>query len=245
MDLKSAKKILRKVEKDYDVIAKEWSLTRSHPRAYQVAMTKKIKKGDRVLDLGCGNAVLYEILAGKSIDYVGLDVSSKLLNLAKKNISLVKKRGEKARLIKGDIISLPFLKNKFDWVLSLAVLHHIPSQELQKKSAEEIYRVLRPGGRIVISVWNLYTIYAREKFKLDNFNLARPFGWEKNDFLTPWKATPKKIIQRYIYRFSKKELHDLFAKVGFKKIKVGYGDKNGKWTNSLNKSYNIILEAEK
>ncbi|KKR49117.1 MAG: hypothetical protein UT86_C0001G0089 [Candidatus Magasanikbacteria bacterium GW2011_GWC2_40_17] len=245
MDLRSAKKILKKVEKDYNIIAKEWSLTRSRPRAYQIAMTKRIKKGDKVLDLGCGNAVLYEILAGKSIDYVGLDVSSKLLNLAKKNISSVKKNGERARLIKGDIVDLPFSKNQFDWVLSLAVLHHIPSRELQKKSAEEIYKILKPGGRIVISVWNLHTVYAREKFKLNDFNLLRPRGWEKNDFLTPWKATLKKIIQRYIYRFNKKELYDLFAKAGFKKIKVGYGDKNGEWTKSLNKSYNIILEAEK
>lgn len=240
MDLKIAKKVLKKVECDYDAIAKEWDITRSAPRAYQVKTAEGIKKGQKVLDVGCGNGVLYDVLVKKSIDYTGVDLSSHLLKTAQKRLQ---KYGGKIKLLKGNIIGLPLRDKAFDWVLALAVLHHIPSKELQKKSAQEIYRVLKPRGRAVVSVWNLYTDYARNKFNLDD--LVKPEGWEENDLLTPWRATPKKTIQRYLYRFDKKELRDLFKSAGFKKIKVYYGDADGKAVTKLQKSYNIIALVQK
>jgi len=244
MDLQSAKKVLKKVEQDYDAIAKEWDVSRGAPRAYQIKTTGGIKKGDQVLDVGCGNAVLYDCLAKKSINYVGVDLSSHLLNLAKKR---VKDQGyaKKVRLIKANIIDLPLEDNQFNWVLALAVLHHIPSKELQTKALQEIYRVLKSKGQAIISVWNLYSPYAENKFKIKEQLKKIPAGWSEKDLLTPWKATPKKTIQRYLYRFDKKELKDLLQTAGFKKIKIHYGDSDGNFVTDLKKSYNIIALVQK
>lgn len=244
MDLVAAKKVLKKVEKDYNLIAKEWNLTRSTPRPYQIKTTGGIKKGDRVLDVGCGNAVLYDCLASKSIDYIGLDLSGNLLKLAKKRIPKLG-RNQKVKLVKGNIINLPFEDQLFDWVLALAVLHHIPSKELQEQSVKEIYRVLKPKGHGVISVWNLYTSYAENKFKIKEQLKKNPSSWSEKDLLTPWKATPKITVQRYLYSFDKEELRKLLQSVGFKKIKIGYGDANGNFVTDLKKSYNIIALVQK
>ncbi|MCX6778986.1 MAG: class I SAM-dependent methyltransferase, partial [Candidatus Magasanikbacteria bacterium] len=209
-----------------------------------IKTTGGIKKGDKVLDLGCGNAVLYDHLAKKSIDYVGVDLSSHLLNLAKKRIK-AQGYNKKVHLVKGNIIALPLKDNQFDWVLALAVLHHIPSKELQFKSAQEIYRVLKSKGQAVISVWNLYSSYAEKKFKIQEQLKIIPTGWSEKDLLTPWRATPKKVIQRYLYRFDKKELKKILQLAGFKKVKIYYGDSDGNSVADLQKSYNIIALVQK
>lgn len=244
MNLAVAKKVLKKVEKDYNLIAKEWNLTRNAPRPYQIKTTGGIKKGNKVLDVGCGNAVLYDCLASKSINYTGLDLSGNLLKLAQKRISKLSGK-QKISLVKGNIINLPFKDRQFDWVLSLAVLHHIPSKELQEQSVKEIYRVLKPKGRGVISVWNLYTPYAENKFKIKEQIKRNPSGWCDKDLLTPWKATPKITVQRYLYRFDKEELKKILQTAGFKKIKINYGDAEGNFVTDLKKSYNIIASFQK
>jgi len=245
MDIKAAKKILKKVEQDYDLIAKEWGITRERPRAYQAKMVQGVKKGDKVLDLGCGNSVLYDVLGNKSIEYVGVDISAKLLTLAKKRIKENRAANSKTKIIKGSITNIPLKDKDFNWVLALAVLHHIASKELQQKSVEEIYRVLKPGGKAIVTVWNLFSVYATDRFKIKEHQANLPSGWENKDLLTPWKATPTKIVQRFLYQFDKKELRQLFKKAGFKKIEISYGDAEGNKMTNLNKAYNIVVRAQK
>jgi ubiquinone/menaquinone biosynthesis C-methylase UbiE len=245
MNLEEAKKIIRKVEKDYDLIAKEWNTTRTFLRAGQMKIGEKIKKEQRVLDIGCGNGILYSLFAQKAIDYTGLDISSKLLALARKRINQIKSSKDKVRLVKGNILALPFSDNYFDWVFAFAVLHHLPSQELQRQAVKEIFRVLKSKGKVVISVWNLFSDYLEKKFHLSEWIKKRPPGWEENDFLIPWKATPQKKIERYIYRFTPRELKELFQLEGFKNIKCFWENQEGKPTSNSRKAFNIILMAQK
>lgn len=245
MDAQSARKIIKKTEKDYDAIAKEWDKSRDLAKPHQIRNIKGIKKGEKVLDVGCGNAVLYDILAEKSIDYKGIDISQKLLNVAKRRIAKFKKNGEKIILKKSDITDIHFSKDKFDWVLALAVLHHVPSRELQEKAVQEIYRVLKPKGKTIVSVWNLYSDYAEKKFKIKEQLKNLLASYSQNDLVIPWKATPKKIYRRFIYRFDKKELFFLFKKAGFKKIIIAYRDFKGNKVKSLKKGSNITVTAQK
>lgn len=52
-----------------------------------------------------------------------------------------------------DNLSLPFRDESFDAVLSIAVVHHFSTTERRVRALKELARVLRIGGRIVISVW--------------------------------------------------------------------------------------------
>jgi len=239
MELKRAVKILEQTRKNYDLIAKEWNITRPWPRVAQINAVKDVRKGEKILDIGCGNGVLYDALSKKSIDYTGVDVSSKLLKLAKARMPA------KAKLMKGDILDLPFKDGLFDWVFAFAVLHHIPSEKLQNQAMREMYRVLKPNGKVMVSVWNLYSDYAKKRFKIAEQLKNRPTGWNKNDLTIPWKATAPHVVNRYIYRFTQKNLSALLRRQNFKKIKTSLQSQSGQATRDIKNGQIIILRAQK
>ncbi|MFN3682340.1 MAG: class I SAM-dependent methyltransferase [Fimbriimonadaceae bacterium] len=94
----------------------------------------------RVLDLGCGTGVVLGELEGWA-EPVGLDFSPLALGFCRRRglRRLVAARGE----------SLPLRTSSFDAVLALDILEHIPDDEA---AFREAYRVLRPGGALVLSV---------------------------------------------------------------------------------------------
>lgn len=230
-------------------MAKEWDISRTSLRPFHFKIIKGVKKGDKILDVGCGNALLYDILADKSIDYTGIDVSKRLLEIAKKRVGELK-RNQKLnslnfKFVKGNVIKLPFGDNKFDWVFALAILHHLPSREYREKAVREIYRVLKSGGRVTATVWNLYSNYAKEKFKIKEQLKNKPDGWGPKDLIIPWKATPGKKIARYVYSFDEKEFIHLFKTVGFKKIVVSYRDQQGRQLKDKKTGFFLFLAAQK
>lgn len=95
--------------------------------------------GARIADLGCGSGVFTSLLQRRGFDCVGVDLSPKLIRIARQTYPDVEFR-------EGDIEHLPFADESFDGVLLAGVLHHLP--ELSACAAE-IKRILRPGGRFV------------------------------------------------------------------------------------------------
>ncbi|MDY6966458.1 MAG: methyltransferase domain-containing protein [Halobacteriota archaeon] len=108
-----------------------------------------IKKGDVILDLGCGPGTLAITLAQnfKEAEIYGVDLSEKTLNLARKVIFSLG-LNDAIKLERGDIEDLPFPDDFFDVVLSQAVINLVPRKKL---AFEEISRVTKPDGHIVIS----------------------------------------------------------------------------------------------
>ena len=153
------------------------------------------------MDLGCGTGRLYEIFKNKNIDYLGIDFSENLIKIAKE------KYGD--RFIVGDILNLPFPDKNFDSVWSIAVLHHIPSEELRAHAMTEIKRVLRPRGRLIATYWNIKSFLRKDVFI--------PFHGKK----------------RYYHVFTKRELEKLFEESGFKVEELKYLKRNDKKTNIL------------
>lgn len=94
----------------------------------------------RVLDLGCGTGAVLDELASWATP-VGLDMSSLALNFCQK-------RGIN-RLAIGDGTAMPFENGVFDAMIGLDVFEHI---EDDAKAFAESFRVLKPGGKLVLSV---------------------------------------------------------------------------------------------
>lgn len=207
MDKEYAKYLLKKTVEDYDLIAEEFSRTREKPwPEIKFLFDDYLIPGDKVLDLGCGNGRMFEFFQDKNIDYVGIDSSEKLIELAKKRYPGV-------RFELADALNLPFLDNSFDKVYSFAVLHHIPSEELRLRFLEEARRVLRPGGKIILTVWNLW----QRRGLMNNlkYALSKILGLSKLDFkdvFVPWG----KISQRYFHCFTKGELKKIAEKLDLK-----------------------------
>jgi len=97
------------------------------------------------VDIGTGTGRMLTLFAPLSKQAEGIDLSHKMLNVARANIS---KAGiENARLRQGDATAMPFEDSCADLVILHQVLHFVdtPEQVLQ-----ETARILRPGGRLLI-----------------------------------------------------------------------------------------------
>ncbi|MGD0546371.1 MAG: class I SAM-dependent methyltransferase [Terracidiphilus sp.] len=108
-----------------------------HGMAGGVLEWLEAKRGESILDLGCGDGQLTLRLAATGASVVGVDLSPEMLAAARA-------RGVDAR--EGSAESLPFPAAAFDAVFSNAVLHWIRDQDVMMA---EVRRVLKPGGRFV------------------------------------------------------------------------------------------------
>lgn len=210
MDKRYAKYLLEKTYQDYNSISGQFSSTRQSIWPELDVFANYVKEADRVLDLGCGNGRLLQLFEGKDIDYVGTDNSEKLIEIAKK-----KYPNRDFQVV--DALDLPFCDNSFDIIYSIAVLHHIPSEELRLQFLKEAKRVLRPGGHLILTVWKFHK--KRELFLIFKFNILKLIGLSKMDFydfLEPWG----KKLKRYYHRFSEKELIELAKRTGIQVIET-------------------------
>ena len=97
-----------------------------------------------ILDLGCGyGRVLYELKASGFLNLAGVDLSEKMIEIAKANLP-----GVDLKVNTGSEIS--YGDGCFDAVIITAVLTCIPDDDEQKRLIAEIERVLKPGGIVYI-----------------------------------------------------------------------------------------------
>ena len=102
-----------------------------------------LKKGDKILDYGSATCEMSEWLAWEGYDITAIDISHDLLAFSK--------RRDKSKRLKYaciDCEQLAFKDEAFDKIICFEILHHLPNPE---KGVEEMHRVLRCGGRILVS----------------------------------------------------------------------------------------------
>ena len=108
-----------------------------------------LKKGEVVLDLGSGGGIDCFLAAekvGGSGRVIGVDMTPEMIELARENIRKVGSENVEFRL--GEIENLPLADHSVDVIISNCVIN----LSLDKKRVfEESYRVLRPGGRVMVS----------------------------------------------------------------------------------------------
>ena len=98
----------------------------------------------RVLDVGCGTGELADRLADRGWEVVGLDLCESMLRRANGKLN---GNAGRVRLTVADSECLPFHAGAFDVVTCANSFHHYPDQE---GVVRELYRVLRPGGRLLL-----------------------------------------------------------------------------------------------
>lgn len=108
----------------------------------------KPEKSMRVLDLGCGTGNFTIKLKELGCDVVGLDISDEMLKEARKK---AQDKSLDIEFVKGDIYNLDFPDQSFDAVFSMAAFEFIKEDE---RAYEEMYRVLKEGGQLLIGTIN-------------------------------------------------------------------------------------------
>ena len=129
------------------------------------AIVKEINKlqSGKILDVGCGNGNLFDLLPDGKYELFGVDFSENMIKEAKK------KCGQKASFSVADAENLPFDNNTFDFIVCNASFHHYIHPN---KVLEEMHRVLKDGGRLLIGdpyiptvvrpVINVFTKFSKE-----------------------------------------------------------------------------------
>ena len=175
------------VKNVYNKIAKEFSNTRYRPWTCVESFLDNVEVGCKIGDIGCGN--------GKNMKYrvdcenYGCDFSEELVKIC---------NGDGLDVVYGDILSVPFEDKQFDYTICIAVIHHLSTPEKRKKAIDEVIRVTKNGGKILLLVWALeQPENSRRKF-------------EKQDNMVTWKSKKGDLMgERYYYVFKKDELENL------------------------------------
>jgi len=181
-------------------------LDRKFMETEEAFVLSKVKSSDEVLDLACGTGRLTLPVAKKCKRVTGYDISASMI--AKARVK-AEELGLDIEFHEGSMTKLPFVDESFDVIISLLALMHItPEDRLQVFS--EASRVLRPGGRMIISVKN--SIFERfcqadrflvkDKTVIEQKELVFTHTSSGTDLTIPW------------YSFSPQDLSMFFSQVG-------------------------------
>jgi SAM-dependent methyltransferase len=215
----------------------------------EILVKKYVQPEMKVLDLGCGNGRLVEILP--EVRYIGIDGCEALVGEAKKIYDLTRlpaRQGFKNYEFKVlDMLELEKLREKdLDVVFMFASLNHIVGEENRRKVLEDIKKILKPGGMMVVTNWSMWQVGAGKsiwRYKLiktlkhESIKTNHELGLGLRDVMTLWQSGDKKRRGELYYRaFGLGELRGLFRRTGFEVIENYYSSDGQRvhWWNGKN-----------
>jgi SAM-dependent methyltransferase len=146
------------------------------------AFIKELSSGTRVLDVGCGSGVKSKYLIAHGIKVIGIDISEKLLEIARREAP-----GGEFREF--SMMNLDAMPETFDGVFAQASLLHIPKKDagdVVKKMAERLI----PGGLLYIAVKEIREDQSDEEVKKEN-----DYGYEYERFFSYFTMVE---LERYL-----------------------------------------------
>lgn len=164
----------QKADKEYfeelDRIRSDSSMFSRPLYGFEASSSKK------VLDAGCGPGWITVNYAKNGAQVSSVDLTPAAAAMAKKHLELY---GLKGDVRVGDVEELPFDDNVFDFVCCDGVIHHTPDIF---KACRELFRVLKPGGRALISFYykNWYlngSFFPLTRFLMYFFRIRTPHGF--------------------------------------------------------------------
>lgn len=151
----------------YDAIAPHFSSTRFAKWPKVSAFLNSLPPGSLILDAGCGNGKYLGL--NPNCFFIGCDISAPL-------IKICYDRGSEVMV--ADAVNLPYRTGYADAAISIAVLHHLSTEDRRRKAVEELIRVVKKGGLVLITVW------AREQ--------------EDKSLLNKWTPLTQKYLEEWV-----------------------------------------------
>ena len=235
MDRATAEILIRLNQQFYQTFAEQFSATRQQIQSGVRNVIRQIPPNCRILDLGCGNGRLWQRLVelGFQGDYVGLDFSTGMLEVAEQQASLTVAKQpnlDHPLFMRADLTENGWEKGVphpvYDYVLAFAVLHHLPGELNVIQVLKQIHRFLTPGGNFIFSVWQfLNSPRLRERIQ-DWSEIGMSVSQvEQGDYLLDWRMGGHGL--RYLHHFAADELERLAIRCGFYKKEAFLSDGKG------------------
>jgi len=165
-------------------------------------------KGKKVLDVGSGNGYVLSKYAAEGAEVFGIDITEAGIDLCRKRFEYLGLEGE---FRVADAQDIPFPDNTFDCVCSMGVLHHVPDT---KKALDEIFRVLKPGGLLIVMFYHCHSAKYQFKYRVWSLLTGKSMQQLVNEF--DGVGNPKGTV------FSRAELRKMLACFTDIRMNVGY-----------------------
>lgn len=172
----------------YDKIAHEFDVTRTYRWSWVTEFMECMSPGSLVYDIGCGNG---RNMTYPDIEFVGIDTCQHFIDICHKN-------GLNA--IKSSMLNILLPNNTADYIICIATFHHLNTYEHRIQALNEMKRLLKPKGKVLLSVWSK-TQPKKTKVTFEKYG----------DTMVPWKNK----LTRYYYIFRVDEIVSLFDDAGF------------------------------
>jgi ubiquinone/menaquinone biosynthesis C-methylase UbiE len=133
----------------YDTLANVFFFGRRRATFQALIAAVGVQPGQRVLDVGCATGYFARLLClsvGRDGLIVGIDPSPAMISYASRQTG----RASNCQFQVGRVEALEFPAEHFDVVVSSLVMHHLP-EDLRVAALQEMRRVLRPGGRLLVA----------------------------------------------------------------------------------------------
>jgi ubiquinone/menaquinone biosynthesis C-methylase UbiE len=144
-----------------------------------------------LLDVGCGSGILIKNLinGNRGMKLFGLDITPKMVEVAKRKFA----NNPNVEITLSSAVNMPYKDNSFDYVTCANSFHHHPDPV---KSAKEMVRVLKLGGKLLILDMCIEGLLRKILFKVENIYHN----------------------EGKVFRLTNQEMYDLYQKVGLKQI---------------------------
>ena len=126
------------------------------------------QKGRRVLEVGVGAGSDSIRFARAGARFTGVDLTEAAISLTSRRLGLEAYEGD---LQTADAENLPFPDHTFDFVYSWGVIHHTPDVPA---AAQQLVRVLRPGGRLCVMIYHRHSLVALQCWILNALLRGQP-----------------------------------------------------------------------
>ena len=158
-----------------------WETGQPSPDLVDLFKKKFIRKGTKVLDVGCGLGTQTRFMAKKGAMVTGIDIAQTAVKRAREQLLKDKEfrsqegDGHPANFVVGDVCKMPFPNASFEFVYDRGCYHHLNSKQ-REEYGREVARILSPNGILHMLIF-AGTIIPQEviEFFLSNFRSLGAF----------------------------------------------------------------------
>lgn len=186
----------------YQGFTQHFNNTRAYKWSWVVDFLNKYTEDNLILDLGCGNG---RNMVHNHLKFIGIDNCDKFIHICKR---------KGLEVYNYNITDIRLNSDLVDAIICNAVFHHLSTVEDRVEALKEMKRLVKPGGKILISVWSINQP-ANSKRYFNNYGNS----------IEIWESYGT-VFERFYYIFGIDEIKELFKYVGLNLIshELNYGN---------------------